>query len=325
MSTIKRKADNDAVVLKDGSTMSGQLNFSGTTHAGVKLLSLTTAQRDALTPADGMLIYNSTTNAVNGYINGSWQEVSVSVAGGFLPLSGGTMTGGLGMSSQSITGTNWSIDGNGGVSCKRASIGEIPLLGFVVNVVSQGQTALARNCLNANTVSTPNPSNFLTRAVHIGNQSQTPGTGIGAGMAFYVNSNGGLNPITDIAAIDAITSDATTSSEDSFISFKTITAGTLAERATLGDGAFTLVDAYNFAVGTTTGTKIGTATNQKLGFWNATPVVQPSTTGTATGFTAGSGTAVKEDSTFTGGTGSKAYTIGDIVKALKDTGLMAAS
>ena len=37
----------------------------------------------------------------------------------------------------------------------------------------------------------------------------------------------------------------------------------------------TLADAANIAVGTTTGTKIGTATTQKLGLWNATPVVQP--------------------------------------------------
>lgn len=34
-------------------------------------------------------------------------------------------------------------------------------------------------------------------------------------------------------------------------------------------------DAVNIAVGTTTGTKIGTAVTQKIGFWNVTPVVQP--------------------------------------------------
>jgi hypothetical protein len=32
----------------------------------------------------------------------------------------------------------------------------------------------------------------------------------------------------------------------------------------------------NVVLGTTTGTKIGTATTQKLGFYNATPIVQPS-------------------------------------------------
>jgi hypothetical protein len=36
-----------------------------------------------------------------------------------------------------------------------------------------------------------------------------------------------------------------------------------------------LADAGNITVGTTTGTKIGTATTQKISLWNATPVVQP--------------------------------------------------
>ena len=55
-----------------GGTMTGQLNFSGTTHAGLKLLSLTTVQRDALTPANGMLIYNTTTATVQKYEAGAW-------------------------------------------------------------------------------------------------------------------------------------------------------------------------------------------------------------------------------------------------------------
>jgi hypothetical protein len=39
--------------------------------------------------------------------------------------------------------------------------------------------------------------------------------------------------------------------------------------------AITVSDGGNVVLGTTTGTKIGTATTQKLGFFNATPVVQP--------------------------------------------------
>jgi hypothetical protein len=38
----------------------------------------------------------------------------------------------------------------------------------------------------------------------------------------------------------------------------------------------TLDDGANVAVGAGTGTKIGTAVSQKLGFWGATPIVQPS-------------------------------------------------
>lgn len=37
----------------------------------------------------------------------------------------------------------------------------------------------------------------------------------------------------------------------------------------------TLADGVDIALNTTTGSKIGTATTQKLGFWNTTPVVQP--------------------------------------------------
>ena len=47
------------------------------------------------------------------------------------------------------------------------------------------------------------------------------------------------------------------------------TAMTLAADKTLTFG-----DAVNLVMDTTTGTKIGTATGQKIGFWNATPVVQ---------------------------------------------------
>lgn len=40
-------------------------------------------------------------------------------------------------------------------------------------------------------------------------------------------------------------------------------------------GLISLGDATNLLIGSTTGTKIGTATSQKLSFWNATPIVQP--------------------------------------------------
>ncbi len=44
----------------------------------------------------------------------------------------------------------------------------------------------------------------------------------------------------------------------------------------LGTTVLTFLDAIDIAVGTTTGTKIGTGTTQKIGFWNVTPVAQPS-------------------------------------------------
>lgn len=62
-----------------------------------------------------------------------------------------------------------------------------------------------------------------------------------------------------------------------------------------------------------------------LGFFGATAVAQPSSAGEATGFTAGGGTTATSTSTWTGNVGTKAYTTSDIVKHLKNLGLIAAS
>ena len=78
-------------------------------------------------------------------------------------------------------------------------------------------------------------------------------------------------------------------------------------------------------LGTGTGSKIGTATTQKLGFWNVAPVVQPSSVGETTGHAAVGGTNVNASDTFTGNSGSKAYTINDVVKHLKVAGILAGS
>lgn len=83
------------------------------------------------------------------------------------------------------------------------------------------------------------------------------------------------------------------------------------------DGNIEIGDAFNFILQTTTGTKIGTATSQKLSFWNATPIVQPTTAVTGSTMTANSGTAVNDASTWDG------YTIGQIVKALRNIGALA--
>jgi hypothetical protein len=41
-------------------------------------------------------------------------------------------------------------------------------------------------------------------------------------------------------------------------------------------------ESVNFVFGTTTGTRFGNATNQRIGFWNATPAVQPTAVADAT-------------------------------------------
>ena len=77
------------------------------------------------------------------------------------------------------------------------------------------------------------------------------------------------------------------------------------------------VSAVNVSTDTTTGTKIGTSATQKLGFWNATPVAQPTTAiGAATVAATGTGNVVAASTTFDG------YTIPQIVKALRDAGIL---
>src|SRR3990167_6034731 len=78
-----------------------------------------------------------------------------------------------------------------------------------------------------------------------------------------------------------------------------------------------LADGKNIQLPKGTGTMIGTASNQKLAFLGATPVIRQTSTGVSSGFAAGGGTAVTHLSTFTGNIGSAGYTIGDVVAILK--------
>lgn len=83
-------------------------------------------------------------------------------------------------------------------------------------------------------------------------------------------------------------------------------------------GDFTISDSKNIILDVTTGTKLATATSQKLGFWNATPIIQPTTgISSATIASPGAGNIIKTDDTFDG------YTLAQVVKALRNTGLLA--
>jgi hypothetical protein len=62
---------------------------------------------------------------------------------------------------------------------------------------------------------------------------------------------------------------------------KKISVSNLVSAALNLSGNKTVFDGVNLVLGTTTGTKLGTGVTQKLGFWNATPVVQPAAAGQA--------------------------------------------
>lgn len=62
----------------------------------------------------------------------------------------------------------------------------------------------------------------------------------------------------------------------------------------------------------------------RISFLGATPVLQQGPVGNTTTVAAGTTTSVFTNTTFSGGTGTSAYTIGDLVLALKNYGLIAA-
>lgn len=81
--------------------------------------------------------------------------------------------------------------------------------------------------------------------------------------------------------------------------------------------AMTFSNAVNIVFNTSTGSKIGTATSQKLSFWNKTPIIQPTTGITAAPFVANTSGIVNDTATFGG------YTIGQIAAALINVGILA--
>ncbi|OHB77363.1 MAG: hypothetical protein A2Z34_11500 [Planctomycetes bacterium RBG_16_59_8] len=69
-----RLAVNNAGNIGIGTTSpatSAMLDVSSTTGA-ILIPRMTTAQRNALTAANGMIVYNTSTNAFNFYENGAW-------------------------------------------------------------------------------------------------------------------------------------------------------------------------------------------------------------------------------------------------------------
>ena len=107
---------------------------------------------------------------------------------------------------------------------------------------------------------------------------------------FYRGKNDNGTPEeVDYAAIESVIIDASDGTEDGQLNLQVMDAGTLTTQISVDANAITIGDAVNVVLNTSTGTKIGTATTQKLAFFNSTPVVQQSAIANIT-TTASSGT-----------------------------------
>ena len=91
------------------------------------------------------------------------------------------------------------------------------------------------------------------------------------------------------ASIETKIIDASDGTEDGQLSLQVIANGSLDTKFQFDSASVTIADGYDFIFNTTTGTKFGTATTQKLAFFNATPVEQQSAIANIT-TTASSGT-----------------------------------
>lgn len=125
-------------------------------------------------------------------------------------------------------------------------------------------------------------ANFSS-AVAVGTNSATTGTINMPNNVFFMarnNANSGDVHVLRVNTLDGVIlgGPAATSANVSGGTGSVLILPAGVTQATFTTTALTLTDAYNISVGATSGTRIGTATTQKIAFWNTTPIVQPANT-----------------------------------------------
>lgn len=215
-------------------------------------------------------------------IGASLQNLSAGTGASLVIGSAGTPTGNIGFAGLTVsTTTGYNVGLYGEARSGNVSIG------------LYGKAVTAKNS--------------ATNIGVLGNGLNTGSTPIQIGGYFSLNSS---DPTFESAALIA---DNGSQASPIFLARDN---GTTAISIVDG-GHLTFANAINIVAGTGTGTKIGTGTTQKLGFWNATPIVQPATGGAAATFVANTSDIADDSATFDG------YTIGQVVKALRNTGMLA--
>lgn len=162
-----------------------------------------------------------------------------------------------------------------------------------------------------------------TNAVTIGNASSSPsaqcfkgpngsGTNIVGGKLSIAAGQSTGNATPARLALQGTTQGASGSTAQTYADVLSVLSSQYIE---IGDGV--IID------GTGSGFRFGSSPASRLGFWGAAPVTQFNTSGGGGGG-GGSGSLLLDDSTFVGSTGSTAYTVNDLISALKLCGVLAA-
>lgn len=129
-----------------------------------------------------------------------------------------------------------------------------------------------------------------------------------AGVNFTIRASRGTgNALGGSIIFQAVPAGASGSTQNAYVTAFTISSAK----------ELIVADTFDLVFSTATGTKIGTSSSQKISFWNAAPIAQP-TTGVAAATVAATGTGdvVAASTTFDG------YTIPQVVKALRNAGLL---
>ena len=306
------------VNLSDGGTYTTTLQTITPTAARTISLPDATGTVALVAGSSGQLLYNNAgVNAgVSGSAIGATGDITLSLNGAAstppLDITGTWFTGGTSTTTKpqvliepaGATSTNWSTSGTGfGVNAASGFTGN--LLDLKVNGTSRfvvtptgynigaNPTFTATNGVTFNTSGSSAGFTFNNRVSASYFRSTLYGSSRNSSngdSVFYTGEDIGFG--ADLIGGDCSLRGGTGrgTGDSGSIVFSTgvggvsgNTANTVTERFRINPlGILVAAEASNIAVGTTIGTKIGTATTQKLGFYNRPPVVQPTAVADAT-------------------------------------------
>jgi hypothetical protein len=189
-----------------------------------------------------------TTRAFNSTLLAGYTGVNATVAMNGLNSSAGTSnwpTGGFGT-------------GNFGISAN-------------ANATTTGTNIGSRGTASGGDISVGN-FGYVTTAKNSATNIGVAGFGLNTGTTpIQIGGYFGLHSSAPTFASAALMCDNGSTTSDIFVARDNGTA----VWSIVDGGNTTWADAKNMVFNTSTGTKIGTGTSQKIGFWNATPIVQP--------------------------------------------------
>jgi hypothetical protein len=255
-----------------GSTNTGYFLVNGKTSGALKITAAdATAQTVTLTTAaqtTGAAILTIPDMAhVNKTI--AWLESPV-----FTTPNIGSATGSVSGNAGTATAlqnarTLWgqSFDGTGNISGNLTAVGNIT--GGASSMTITAGTGNSRTLALQSTTSGGTATTFLT-----GDASQNTTLAgnltLGASTSTITGAAGNMTIVAGTGNSRTLALQSTTSGGTA----TTFLTGNADQSTTFGGNVN--VSAFNVVTDTTTGTKIGTATNQKLAFYNSAPIVQPS-------------------------------------------------